>query len=109
MSYTHYTPYLLILIDDTNIGFLEYLKNNYDYSEEKFNDITGDFHIGLDLHAAELQIYLGTIPKNERKSFVCISTKEEYELIKLYANLGLEQSTAKLKTFLAEMGYENHN
>ena len=104
-----YVPYILILISDSNAEFLDYLKNNYDYSEERFNDVTGEFHIGLDLHDAELQIFLGVISKSDRKSFVCISSKEEYELIKLYATLGLEQSTQKLKKFLTEMGYENNN
>lgn len=101
--------YLLIDINDSNMEFLEYLKNNYNYSEERFKDVTGKFHIGLDLNDADMQIYSGTISRHDRKAFVCISSKEEYELIKAYATLGLEPTTEKLEEFLTEMGYENHN
>lgn len=101
--------YLLISINDSNMEFLEYLKNNYDYSEERFKDVTGKFHIGLDMNDAEIHLYSGTVSKCDKKAFVCISSKEEYELIKLYATLGLQPTTEKLKEFLKEMGYENHN
>lgn len=102
-------PYLLISLHDNNMGFLEYLRNNYDYSEERFNDVTGKFHIGLDMNDAEIHLYSGTVSKYDKKDFICISSKEEYELIKLYANLGLQPTTDKIKEFLTEMGYENHN
>lgn len=101
--------YLLIDINDSNMEFLEYLKNNYDYSVERFKDFTGKFHIGLDLNDADIQIYSGTISRHDRKAFLCISSKEEYELIKLYATLGLEPTTENLEEFLTEMGYENNN
>ena len=104
-----YIAYLLIDINDSNMEFLEYLKNNYYYSEERFKDFTGKFHIGLDLNDADMQIYPGTISRHDRKAFLCISSKEEYELIKAYATLGLEPTTEKLEEFLTEMGYKNHN
>jgi hypothetical protein len=104
-----YVPYILILISDSNAEFLDYLKNNYDYSEERFNDVTGKFHIGLGMNDAEIHLYSGTVSKYDKKDFICISSKEEYELIKLYANLGLQPTTDKIKEFLTEMGYANHN
>ena len=102
-------PYLLISIDYSNREFLEYLKNNYDYSQERFNDVTGEFHIGLDMNDAEIHLYSRTVSKYDKKAFVCISSKEEYELIKLYLTLGLQPTTDKIKEFLTEMGYANHN